>query len=118
MTSVTSNDLSEPLWSQMASVVSNGLSDLKRPQIGQVSSKLYTQICVDSTGALHFYRATSYLIIRSTVICTILRFFEMFLALDSSFKTYLDEISIFSVFRRCCKHKLHMAAICLFTYDI
>ena len=67
MTSVTSNDLSEPLWSLMASVVSNGLSDLKRPQIGQVSSKLYTQICVDSTGALHFYRATSYLVIRSTV---------------------------------------------------
>ena len=67
MTSVTSNDLSEPLWSLMASVVSNGLSDLKRPQIVQVLSKLYTQICVDSTGALHFYRATSYLVIRSTV---------------------------------------------------
>ena len=67
MTSVTSNDLSEPLWSLMASVVSNGLSDLKRPQIVQVLSKLYTQICVDSTGALHFYRATSYLVMHSTV---------------------------------------------------
>ena len=52
----------------MVLVVSNGLSDLKWPQIGQVSSKLNTQICVDSTGALHFYRATSYLVIRSTVL--------------------------------------------------